>query len=408
MSFVNCGSLLNGIGPGRGRWPQCLLTDTGTLRDDMDDADAWDSQLGTQTLNTTEYREGSGSIKIAAAAGSSAYSDSDISWQLADAGERLRIVLYLHDSPDNLDYFRVYITSSNFSSYFMAERTYGFRTGWNCIDIYPDDWSNSGGEAWTNTMTKIRLRVRSESGVTVSASFDSLTTGIEGVPGIFLTFDDGYASVYDHAFDKLSAIGERATMYLQTELAPIGAPNYLTVAQLTAMRDAGWSIANHTVEATNLTTVTEAEAETALTDAKEDLDGWGFTRASAHVAYPGGNYNETVLKAMADAGMLTGRNIQGTYYHPALNTHGDAAYMLPGKSIDQATLATLQGYVDDCVTYNRQMILYTHDLVETSPGSGELQISIFNDFCDYVQDQGVAFMTIDDLYRSLSGPVTKH
>jgi len=170
---------------------------------------------------------------------------------------------------------------------------------------------------------------------------------------------------------------------------------------------AGWCVANHSDTATALNTMSEADQETHLTTAKTSLEANGLTRASKHVAYPGGDaWNADTLTAMTNLGLLSGRTIQESYF--VLQGWADNQ-RLPSRALATSaptvSLATAKTYIDAIKTRGAVMPLYIHDLID-SPSSIDWTPADFKALVDYTVQQGVVCLTIDDFYQLQSGPVT--
>lgn len=220
--------------------------------------------------------------------------------------------------------------------------------------------------------------------------------GGPGLGALMLSFDDAFANIYG-GFEYASAAGLKATLYVITDKTDVD-PLYLTSAQLQAMGAAGWAIANHTNGLAELTTLTEAQQVTALTSARDALNGWGLTSASRHVAYPNGSYDATTLSAMATAGMLTGRKTGSTSANPGV----DPIYEIPTRIqavITSTTLATIKTAIRGGVADGKWPIINFHELSD-SPTGAEWSNANFVALVDWVVGCGIEVKTIVDLYNA--------
>ena len=140
----------------------------------------------------------------------------------------------------------------------------------------------------------------------LEVSLDEFRGGVKGVRAAFLwQFDDGYDNVYTNGFPYLQARGQKATMYLNG--AYVGTGTRITLGHLQALYDAGWVIGNHTIDHTDLTTVSQAVATQKVVEGYQWLIDHGFTRGARHFAYPNFNFSDSAVAAVKDAGMLTAR-----------------------------------------------------------------------------------------------------
>lgn len=63
---------------------------------------------------------------------------------------------------------------------------------------------------------------------------------------VVITFDDGYRSVYDNAFDLLKKFNFKFTVFVNSAPIDRGSPEFVTWPELKQMAQAGATIANHT------------------------------------------------------------------------------------------------------------------------------------------------------------------
>lgn len=218
-------------------------------------------------------------------------------------------------------------------------------------------------------------------------------------PAALITFDDGRISVYENAFPAMQTRGIKATNYVHT--LEMGPPSFTTVEQLQEMYAAGWAISSHTHTHLHLDDLTQAEAEYELSTCKDLLDGWGMTRASAHVAYPYGDYDADVFAAMTATGMLTGRTCDINTLTRADVNENELIYKLPiGYVLGTTSLADVKSWLDTCKRHGRTIILLFHSIVESPSDTYDWAASDFVALLDYIQQIGIATPTIDEWYAN--------
>lgn len=214
-------------------------------------------------------------------------------------------------------------------------------------------------------------------------------------PAVMITFDDGGATQYSEGYVYMNSAGLKGTLYAVTDL--VDDTGYVTTANLTTMYNAGWDIGNHTSDHTDLTSLSQGDAQTKLTTARDWLNNAGFTRASRHVGYPFGAQNATVLAAMDAVDMLTGRTI--TEALGVVPTH--SPYTLNGYILDKTkSLAQAEALVDSAVSGNKLLTVYIHN-INGSPGDNDLSIVTFQGFIDYIVSNGVPAITVSELYNGI-------
>lgn len=128
-----------------------------------------------------------------------------------------------------------------------------------------------------------------------------------------ITFDDGWASAYTRGLPTLRDHGLRGNVAVITESVDYWS-GFLTLVQLRALHDAGWSLVSHSVGHPDLTTVTDAELERQLTASKAWLQANGFRGSSVFVV-PYHAFGERELAAIRRH-YAAARIANATFYSP--------------------------------------------------------------------------------------------
>lgn len=128
---------------------------------------------------------------------------------------------------------------------------------------------------------------------------------------VILTFDDGYAELYDRVFPLLREIGAGAVVYLVSgmeadlwrhdsrEPLPL-----LTWPQIREMADAGFVFGSHTATHCDLTRCTARELHEEVRGSKMRIED-ELDREVRHLSYPYGACNDRVVDAVREAGYAT-------------------------------------------------------------------------------------------------------
>ncbi|MFZ5816009.1 MAG: polysaccharide deacetylase family protein [Bacillota bacterium] len=145
---------------------------------------------------------------------------------------------------------------------------------------------------------------------------------------VLITFDDGYASNYEHAHPVLCAAGLRAVVYRignRGGAVEGSALTYLTSEQAAKMHQSGlWAVENHSFHGHDLVegeapylrwSVEEIAADLAGVAAKWQEEG---LPAPTSIAYPFGFYGEHTLEAARRAGLRTGFTTEPGLVRPGL------------------------------------------------------------------------------------------
>jgi peptidoglycan/xylan/chitin deacetylase (PgdA/CDA1 family) len=131
---------------------------------------------------------------------------------------------------------------------------------------------------------------------------------------IALTFDDGFANVFQHGLEPLARHGFRAIEFLTVDL--IGGYNEWEMQEGEARQQlmddvqvkewlaAGHEIGSHTLTHPFLTRISTAQAKEEITASKKRLED-RFSRLIRHFCYPYGDWNPAVRDLVIEAGYET-------------------------------------------------------------------------------------------------------
>jgi peptidoglycan/xylan/chitin deacetylase (PgdA/CDA1 family) len=134
--------------------------------------------------------------------------------------------------------------------------------------------------------------------LTVGAALEGLAAGLWPAKSLLLTFDDGYASVMEHAAPVIRDCGFTATVFVVTAMAGMrnrwaGQPPWVPDAallgwsDLRALVDAGWELGAHSRTHARLPELGPAEAEREIAGSKAELEDRCGARVETF-AYPYG------------------------------------------------------------------------------------------------------------------------
>ena len=121
---------------------------------------------------------------------------------------------------------------------------------------------------------------------------------------VSLTFDDANANQMTAA-TTLTSNGLRGTFYVPSGL--VGAPDYMTVANLNTLAAGGHEIGGHTVTHPDLTTLPADEAARQVCNDRVNLTDWGFQVTS--FAYPFAASTAATEQIVADCGYNSARGL---------------------------------------------------------------------------------------------------
>lgn len=182
---------------------------------------------------------------------------------------------------------------------------------------------------------------------------------------VSFSFDDGWKSIYDN-IDSLGSFKSTqyiytVPMYGATDCAGECYTDFMTTAEVLNLSAAGHDIAAHTRSHTDLTALAEAEKQSEISGSRLDLlQSIGGPVDS--LAYPYGEYNDTVKTYLKDAGFAGGRTVSGDQ----LNTRSADRYALYARQVNSdTTLAEVEGWIDEAEASKGWLILVFHQIKES-------------------------------------------
>ena len=384
----------------------------GTELEDFSDIANWTTSSATTSSVTINGDQG---IQVVGSKGSYPAIMKTVKYNFDGVAPNLQLWLYISDSnctildnPSDLIDIGVDLLTASSSKYFEGFLIQSqLHNGLNYIVIPQSLLTPYGGMTWNDTITGLQFRLYYESGSSMNVTFLELKKNIDGVPRMVLSFDDGYTSVFTTAFPIMQQYGIKGTVYLNS--AYVGDPGRLTLDQLHQLYDAGWTIANHTPEHTDLTTLTSVAAIKAVIQQGIDwLLANGFTRGAYDFALPFGSYNNMVLEALKECGVQTDRTVMlrmtsiPTDNFLEISQEGPNGEGYPDGP-NYTTLAQAEKFVDDTIQNKVSTFVMMH-MIDDSPASGiEWSTADFTNWIAYIAQTGVETETVDQWYNDVSG-----
>jgi peptidoglycan/xylan/chitin deacetylase (PgdA/CDA1 family) len=228
---------------------------------------------------------------------------------------------------------------------------------------------------------------------------------------VVITFDDGFESTYSIAFPIMEQYGIKGTVYVVPTW--VGSPGYMTLAELTILHNAGWTIASHTWDHPVLPDLTSAEVTTELQSTIDWLKQNGFADGAYHLAYPFGQYNNNVVQVVSQLGIKTARIVDW-------GTITSDGYTYPyGEPLNYLKLPIIlmrsdtptndwQSELDHSISQSGTAIFLFHDIVTGKINIVEdVTVTTFRTAIEYIHQTGVRTLTISQWYNEINnaGPV---
>ena len=115
---------------------------------------------------------------------------------------------------------------------------------------------------------------------------------------VVVSFDDGYRPQFTYALPELRKHGWAGVLNLKAEGSDLYESN------VRAMIDAGWELASHTIDHSDLTTLGAAELKREMAGARQILRR-EYGVPVRDFCYPAGQFDATVIAAVEAAGYVT-------------------------------------------------------------------------------------------------------
>lgn len=201
---------------------------------------------------------------------------------------------------------------------------------------------------------------------------------------ISLTFDDGFASVYENALRELAAAGLPSTQYVVSGL--VGTGGYMSAGQIAELARAGHEIGSHTVSHADLSTLSDAELTAELVDSKAALEQLAAGSSVESLAYPYGTANERVADAARAAGYRSGRTVAPGYPAPGTLDRFDIRVQ---NVTPTTSVAEFRGWLEAAQARRAWLVLVYHGVADASPGAYDTTVDQFRAQLAAIADAGL-------------------
>jgi len=176
-----------------------------------------------------------------------------------------------------------------------------------------------------------------------TVTLDDLVAALYGeatlpMKSVILTFDDGFEDFYTHAYPLLRRYHFRATVYIITQR--VGEKGYMTWDQLQELAASPFiTLGAHTRTHKLLPELSPQNIREELAGSRSDLENPLGIKVY-HLAYPGGHYNDEVIKLARTTGFKTAVTV-----HFGVKERIDRFYEIPRVAIRGDT--SLEKFIKD-------------------------------------------------------------
>lgn len=310
--------------------------------------------------------------------------------------DTIRISIYLPEEKFTST-VELYLSSTTNFSKFMLKSWSGFHlTGWNTITLLKSDFNAVNGETFDNTMIRCKIAIYGNKDYPVTTKIHSFKSGTKTIPTVVFTFDDGIKSAFIEGYPYMQRRGLKGTFYVAPYV--LGEETNMSLEDCQTAYANGWDISNHTYNHVSLLTLDKDEAINEITQCRDWLIENNMPRGANHLAYPGGNYDSTVIEAAIEAGCLTSRTVKsGLQTTPVSSCQEVLCKIL----YNTTSLETAKGWVDDAISRGSTLVFGFHHLEDEPSNYVSWPISDFKLLVDYVISKGVLVKTMSEWYLGL-------
>lgn len=178
------------------------------------------------------------------------------------------------------------------------------------------EWKKPNPYVVSPTVFDLQMHWLKENGYTAVSyeDFYKAFAGKKKIPEkpMVITFDDGDLNQYEHAFPILKKYGFTGIFFVSTNV--IGGRNAVSWDMLKEMRDAGMEIGSHTMTHRDLIKLSAEEVARDFAGSKGILER-NLGIPIEFLAYPGGSYNEAIVKATQKAGYASAVSVRRGVFH---------------------------------------------------------------------------------------------
>lgn len=385
------------------------ITNQGTLLEDFETFSDWTIGGGTGSADSIYKKQGMYSLKLNSVNGVDINATKTINENLSSVNHFL-LWIYVHDSMDGhvldkLDYCIIRFSSvTDWSKYFSAVLDgENFKPGWNRIAITKARFSTVGEESWSNTMIRLRVWCKANTGEDVAVNFDDLRYDHVAKAKCILTFDDCCQGQHDLAKPIMDANGQAGVTFCPTSWVDT-AGDHLTKAQLIALQNAGWDISNHCEEHLHLPDVSQETMEETIDNGHNWLVDNGFDKGARFFAPPYGEYNQAIVIKIKERHTIARSTIRDKFQAHFNLKDDDQEFFVKQVTVDAShTPTTICDWIDDAIIRKGLVVLAFHHIIESGASGNQYNVADFETVSDYLktkQDAGdIDVITFSDYYN---------
>lgn len=267
---------------------------------------------------------------------------------------------------------------------------------WTSLDVSRHLPSQTiGSPAITNTFVRLRCLVRVPQGVSGVFYINPIYANVRSHPNVTISFDDSHDTDYTEAYTYMRDYGLVGSSAVNTPDNTL-VTSRLSIAQISEMIAAGWSIHNHTASHVNLTTVDQAVMRQEIIACSDYFSGHGIPLDPNVFVLPQGGRNDAVDAVLTELG----------YTHSMLSIGpGVPLYWgvpsplrIPRIFLESTNLSAIKGHLDTAERLGHSVNFYAHRV-----GTATMAQS---DFRAYIREIALRCNQNRFINRTLSGLIS--
>ena len=278
----------------------------------------------------------------------------------------------------NIEWATVYLLGDlSYTDYFECDIVPFLSKGLKYAVLNKSDFAVGAGAPQWDKVHAIKIEFGSSENTSSGISLHEVST-YEAYPMCSLWFDDGWQSVYTHAFPIMEKSGFDGI--LSVIGSHVNYPLYCSDAELDEMYCDEWDFVNHTYRHLDLTSVTPDEAEADIYAGYCYLYSHGYTRACANMVPPYCATNADVDATISKYAMTS--RVNNNHYNnlPLLDPY-DIVFM-------EVRLDTnpndIRQWIDHAIQYDLWLVLVFHSIESPADVYTKYDVQNFQSIVDYL------------------------
>ncbi|MCS7114326.1 MAG: polysaccharide deacetylase family protein [Nitrososphaerota archaeon] len=216
---------------------------------------------------------------------------------------------------------------------------------------------------------------------------------------VALFFDDGWKNHYDEAFPFLMKFGFKATFAIVSDYIGHDRGTFwarMNLTELKMLQESGMEIASHTKTHPHMLNLTHEKLIDEIINSKKALTQLGFKVKT--FVYPHGEWNQTILEYVKEAGYACARTIKPEAY-TIENPDADARYYIGSWTITNQSLKEFQEIFQN--TEKGQVVVLTyHFISDETPKETSTSPQNFYEQMEYLKKNKYEVVLLSELFKT--------